>query len=72
MNRNDTLRAISVLARGSHGATLFALGYLTLHTTQEVLDDLLTALQEWTPGNELLNHIEQARALTDERYGRRS
>lgn len=68
MTRIDTLRAISARCRASHAATLFALGWLSLHQDTETLEGLLEALSEHDAGNELLGHIERAQRLSAERW----
>jgi hypothetical protein len=69
MQRIDTLRAISAICRGSHASALLALGWLVLDQPTEVLEDLLTALQETGQHQELLDHLERHGALQRERYG---
>lgn len=69
MTRTDILRAIAARCRRSHGAALFAIGWVLLDQETEVLDGLLVALAELDQGNELLDHLEVYYRARNERYG---
>jgi hypothetical protein len=73
MNRNDTHRAISVIARTSHSRALYAVGYLTQTADQQLLDDLLEALEEFHQVAEprpLVVPLQTVDELLAERFGR--
>jgi len=48
MNRTDVLRRISSLIRQDHSAAMWALGYISLDLSTDVLEDLLKGLEEFS------------------------
>ena len=72
MTRSDTLAAIASRCRRSHAAALLAVGYITLDSPKELLDDLLGALEDHQAADELLNHLIVVERLLAERHGNSS
>jgi hypothetical protein len=68
MTRTDTLLAISRHCRGSHAASLLAVGWLALDMPTDVLERLLEALEDQAEGVVELEWLLRLQGLTTERF----